>query len=82
MAVPDDVQAKRLIRNLHQPGWRLEVLVEQEATQRLANVRLLGDENSTPVVGLLFASSGLELEIVAAADVLEVFPHSASQNSC
>ena len=74
VAVSDDAQAERLIRELRQRSWRIDALVEQEATHRLATVRLLGHADSTPVVDLLFASSGLEPEIVAAADVLEVFP--------
>ncbi len=74
MAVSDDAQAERLIRELRQRSWRIDKLVEQEATHRLATVRLLGHADSTPVVDLRFASSGLEPKIVAAADVLEVFP--------
>lgn len=74
VAVSDDAQAERLIRELRQRSWRIDALVEQEATHRLATVRLLGHADSTPVVDLRFASSGLEPEIVAAADVLEVFP--------
>ncbi len=74
VAVSDDAQAERLIRDLRRRSWRIDALIEQEATHRLATVRLLGDVGSTPVVDLLFASSGLEPEIVAAADVLEVFP--------
>lgn len=49
-------------------------MVEQEDTERLATVRLLGEEEGAPVVDLLFASSGLEPEIVAGAEALEVFP--------
>ena len=50
--------------------------MEQEATSRLATVRLVspGQTASGVVVDLLFASSGIEPEIVAAADPLEVFP--------
>ena len=40
----------------------------------LATVRLVANDEPGPVVDLLFASSGVEPEIVAAADALEVFP--------
>jgi len=48
--------------------------VEQEATRRLATIRLIppGERERGVVVDLLFASSGIEREIVAGAQVVEV----------
>ena len=73
---PSDSEAESLIYQLQNQGYVAETTVEQEATSRLATVRLVppGQTASGVVVDLLFASSGIEPEIVAAADPLEVFP--------
>jgi predicted nucleotidyltransferase len=75
VAVPDDAAAEDLIRQFRSRGFRAEAIVEQEAMHRLATVRLL-PPGMTPglIVDLLFASSGIEHEVCAEADVLEVFP--------
>lgn len=72
--VADDRDAERLVRALQSAGWRVVTAVEQDAARRLASVRLAraGDEVSGAVVDLLFASSGIEAEVVAAADPVEV----------
>ena len=78
VVVRDDPDAESLIHALQQRGYRSFGLVEQEATSRLAAIRLeRSGATGSPggdVVDLLFASSGIEAEIVGAADVLEVFP--------
>jgi hypothetical protein len=50
--------------------------IKQEATQRLASVRVaMPDETASGIVAdLSFVSSGIEPEIVQAADMLEVMP--------
>jgi predicted nucleotidyltransferase len=53
-----------------QPG----ATIEHEATHRLAAIRLTHDERPATVVDLLFASSGVEPEIVDQAEKLEVLP--------
>lgn len=71
-AATDDV-AEAIVRALVQDGYQLLATVEQEAAGRLATVRLaLGLRGD--VVDLLFASSGIEDEIAAAADPIEVLP--------
>lgn len=50
----------------------MEVL-EQDYVKRLSGVRL-AHKDSDVVVDLLFASSGIENEVVASADRLEVLP--------
>ena len=76
VSVPGDREAESLIFKLQGQGYVAQSTVEQEATGRLATVRLLTPGQGAPgvVVDLLFASSGIEAEIVAAADPLEVFP--------
>lgn len=79
ISVEDDDRAEGAIRELQRRGYRLEALVEQESTGRLATARLVAGAPGEgaaegPVVDLLFASSGIEREIVAASEDLEVLP--------
>ncbi len=76
LAVADDPDAEELVHALVARGYRITASLEQEALGRLATVRLEspGEGPEGVVVDLLFASSGVEAEVVAAADVLEVFP--------
>jgi len=74
IAVRGDPDAEQAVRALQQRGYRLQTLVEQEAAGRLATARLLakgGDEDAV-VLDVLFASSGIEPEIVEGADSLEI----------
>lgn len=74
VAVTDDQEAERRARAMASAGFRIDSAVEQRATRRLATVRLhpLGAPGS--VVDLLFASSGIEPELVARAEPIEVLP--------
>jgi len=76
VAVASDAEAEALVRLLAGSGYRTVAVVEQEATRRLATVRLaVPAESSRGIVAdLLFASSGIEPEVVVAAEALEVFP--------
>lgn len=74
VSVTDDSEAEALVRKLQVLGYRVAAIVEQEATRRLATARLIppGERESGVVVDLLFASSGIEPEIVAGAQAVEV----------
>jgi predicted nucleotidyltransferase len=76
LAVADDTEAEALVHALVACGYRVTASLEQESVGRLATVRLEapGEGPEGVVVDLLFASSGVEPEVVGAADVLEVFP--------
>ncbi len=76
LAVPDDATAEALVHGLAGSGYRVLASIEQEAAGRLATVRLEapGEGPGGVVVDLLFASSGVEAEVVRGADVLEVLP--------
>lgn len=75
VAVAGDAEAEALIHQLRGRGYEVDALVEQEAVGRLATVRLTrSHEPFAPVLDLLFASSGIEPEIVAEADVIELLP--------
>src|SRR5688572_23372662 len=56
VAVIRDPDAENLIRSLRAQNYRIEALVEQEAVERLATVRLIPPGESALVVDLLFAS--------------------------
>jgi len=75
VAVPDDAVAKERVGDLLAAGYRLRESIVHGQTGRLATVRLLsptaGDEAA---LDLFFASSGVEAEIVAAAESLELLP--------
>ena len=75
IAVSGDGEAEALIRRLRAYGYEVSALVEQEAVGRLATARLApaGDLDG-PVMDLLFASSGIEPEIVAGANPVELIP--------
>ncbi len=72
----DDPTAESLVNQLLKDGFCVLATVEQEAVGRLATVRLLppGQTEEGVVVDLLFASSGIETEVVQLAEKIEVFP--------
>lgn len=74
--VSDDRDAEALVRELQGHGWRVVSAIEQDAAGRLATVRLAfaNADIRGAVVDLLFASSGIEPELVAAADAIEAIP--------
>lgn len=74
--VSDDRDAEALVLTLQSRGWAVVTAIEQDAAGRLATVRFAPAAEGAPgtVVDLLFASSGIEPEIVAAADPIEIIP--------
>jgi len=72
--VDSDEQAEELVYSLKAAGYSIDTLVEQEAVARLATVRLspAGADLRGIVVDLLFASSGIEREVVQNAERLRV----------
>lgn len=75
VALDNDEQAETLVRSLRQLDFTVLATVEQEAAKRLATVRLSPDgKNSGVIIDLLFASSGIEPDIVRAAERLEIVP--------
>ncbi len=74
VAVENDMDAERIIRALLALGYRLVQQLEQDRAGRLASVRFTLPEEPRfgIVVDLLFASSGIEREVVAAAEELEI----------
>ncbi len=74
VAVSDDVEAEAVVRRFLAAGFHVAATVEQQATDRLPTVRLVApsDDEDGSVVDLLFASSGIEREIVDAATPEEI----------
>ena len=70
--VADDAQAERLVHFLQASGYTVIAAVEQETTGRLATIRLSKGNSGGVVTDLLFASSGIESEIVRGAESMEV----------
>jgi hypothetical protein len=76
VAVENDSEAEALVLRLRGFGYTVSAVVEQEAVARLATVRLALDSGRrAPVVDLLFASSGIEPEIVTAAEPIDLLPN-------
>ncbi len=75
VATRGDAEAEQLVLQLQRVGYRALVVLEHERGV-LATVRLLPPGGSTDgvLVDLLFNSSGIEREIVAGAEALEVLP--------
>lgn len=71
IAVEDDAEAEALIFALQARGFMVVATIEHSTTHRLATVRLRQTPGA-PFVDLLFASCGVEREIVAAAAPLEI----------
>lgn len=76
VAVAGDADAEALVLKLLTAGYGAVAMIEQEVTGRFATARLVtpGSDPDAVVVDLLFATSGIELEIVAEATELEIWP--------
>lgn len=76
VAVSGDTDTEMLVRQLIASGYGVVAMIEQEATGRFATARLVppGSDPDAVVVDLLFATAGIEPEIVAQATDLEIWP--------
>jgi len=70
VAVEADEEAEQLAYRLSQRGYELGAAIEQTSTERLATLRTRSPNGS--IVDLLFASSGIEPELVRDAVTLEI----------
>ncbi len=71
VTVTGDASAEDYVFQLRQLGYQLSAALEQRSDGRLATVRLRR-AGKGPFVDLLFAASGIEPEIVAAAEPIEI----------
>jgi Nucleotidyl transferase AbiEii toxin, Type IV TA system len=73
IAVASDSEAEDVVHRLRGRGYHPVEVLEQEYVERLSGVRL-EHASSEVIVDLLFASSGIEGEVVGGATRLEVLP--------
>jgi hypothetical protein len=73
VAVTGDPEAEDVVHRLRGRGYQPAELLEQDYVKRLSGVRL-EHGGSDVIVDLLFASSGIEDEVVAGATRIEVLP--------
>lgn len=71
IAVTNDDEAAHYVFRLRQLGYEIVTALEQTARHRLSTIRLRRGGRG-PVVDLLFAACGIEVEIVQAAEPLEI----------
>lgn len=73
LAVDDDQHAERFIVAWRHHGFTIDTIIKQDAVDRLATVRTyrIGDPEGI-IIDLLFASSGIELEITQQAQTIEL----------
>jgi predicted nucleotidyltransferase len=79
VSVDSDATAEQVVYQLRLSGLGLSDTFDQEATGRLATARFIDPVTSTrePTLDILFASSGIEPEIVADATLVPIVPNVA-----
>lgn len=73
---PDDSAAERIVFDLQRSGFQPAVVIEHTTLGRLATVRLTPPTSAgtAAIVDILFASSGIEPEVVGAATAIRLAP--------
>ncbi len=72
IAVESDQQAEQVVFAMQNIGYSVLAVIEQEATGRMSTVRL--ETEGSVITDLLFASSGIEQEIVQRSTLISVIP--------
>jgi hypothetical protein len=67
-----DAEAERVTRDLEARGYRLALALEQVDVGRLSTIRLVSPLDGRTMMDVLFASSGIEPEIVAEAEGMDI----------
>ncbi len=74
VAVENDAEAETAIHAISQSGYFVDTVLEQSAVDRLSTVRMVPFGDKQMFVDLLFASSGIESEVVSSATTAEIAP--------
>jgi hypothetical protein len=74
VAVDSDTKAEDIIAKMRGRGLTVLAVLEQSAQDHMATVRLSPTSDQSAIIDLLFASSGIESEIVRAAEDFEITP--------
>lgn len=72
VSVANDHEAEQLVAALRARGYVLQLMLEQTDVNRLSTVRLVSPVDQRTMVDILFASSGIEAEVAAAAELIDV----------
>ena len=75
VAVESDQHAERIVREIRLLGYQVHSLLEQVKHGRIATVRLSKGREESIIVDLLFASSGIEIEVAKDSQPIEIFPN-------
>lgn len=75
IAAATDADAEGLLRRLRAAGYEVSSVLEHEPSGRIATVRLRppGEAAETLFIDLLFAATGIEVEVARSAERLAVF---------
>ena len=73
VAVENDEKAEEIVRELRTLGYQVYSLLEQTKHGRIATVRLSKGREGSILVDLLFASSGIEVEVSMDSEPIEIF---------
>jgi len=74
LTTDSDSEAEEIVRGLQNLHYHVHALLEHSISKRIATVRLTSERHQGVLLDLLFASSGIEREIVATAEKIEVLP--------
>jgi predicted nucleotidyltransferase len=74
ISVKGDREAESIVESLRRSGFHIAMFLERDEDGRLATVRLSSGGDVEVFVDLLFATSGIENEVIADATPLEIFP--------
>ncbi len=75
VVVNSDAEAESIVHSLMDLGYRPKVQLESDVTGRMSTVRMISAGEREVFVDLLFASSGIEREVVQGSDPIEIFPN-------
>ncbi|MFN0279547.1 MAG: nucleotidyl transferase AbiEii/AbiGii toxin family protein [Pyrinomonadaceae bacterium] len=73
VAVEDDSGAQAIVHSFSQLGYLIDDIFEHELTKRMATVRMISPGENPMYVDFLFATSGIENEIVDASEEGHLF---------
>lgn len=74
VSVREDSEAEAAVLRMRESGYVPDVLTEHDTTNRLASARLIHPDRPEIILDMLFASCGIEPEIVAMAESIEALP--------
>jgi hypothetical protein len=73
IAVEDDARAQSIVHEFSQLGFLIDDVFDHEETGRMATVRMISPGENPMFVDFLFASSGIEAEVVGSAEEGHLF---------